>query len=287
MKKEVLKSLLLITIGSAIFAATINMLLIPNHMGEGGVTGVTLLMYYVMKWDPAVTGWIINAILLVIGWRFLERQTLYYTIVTFTLISIFIAIFDLPVFIPENSLVVALLSGVLMGVAIGLVVLAGGTTAGGDIIVMIMNKYLGIPVPTGFLIVDAIIVSLISMVIGLEKAVITLLMIVIFTKVMEFILEGFNPRKSVMIISPKTSEIAEEIATKMDRGVTMLKGYGYYTKQEKDILYVIVIRNQIVPIQKITQAIDPEAFIIISDVHQVHGEGFSFHKDEPLTLENQ
>lgn len=256
-------------------------------MGEGGVTGVTLLMYYVMKWDPAVTGWIINAILLVVGWRFLDKQTLYYTIITFTLISIFIALFDLPVFIPENTLVVALLGGVLMGVGIGLVVLAGGTTAGGDIIVMIMNKYLGIPVPAGFLIVDAIIVSLISTVIGLEKAVITLLMIVIFTKVMEFILEGFNPRKSVMIISPKTSEIAEEISTKLDRGVTMLKGYGYYTKQEKDILYVIVIRNQIVPIQKIVQAIDPEAFIIISDVHQVHGEGFSFHKDDPLKMENK
>ena len=256
MNRKFLKNFFLVVLGSLIFAYSINLLLVPNHMGEGGVTGVTLLLKYTLGWDNAITYWIINVILLIIGWRYLERETLYLTIVSVMCISIFQKILPSTGFIPENSMIIPLMAGAMIGVGLGLVFLGGGTTAGADIIVLST-----------------------SFVIGLEKTVLTLAMLVVFTRIMNFILEGFNPKKSVTIISKESDKVAQAISQRIQRGITILKGEGYYTRNEKDVLFIVLSRNQILPLQRTVLEIDPTAFMIISNVQQVHGEGFSFYLD--------
>ncbi|MCW6681186.1 YitT family protein [Aerococcaceae bacterium NML130460] len=280
LNKTELKNIAFVTIGTLMFALAVNWVIIPNHFGEGGVTGLTLLFHYVFHFDPALTNLALNSILLMIGWKYLERKTLYYTFLSLAEMTVFLKYLQLPGFVPENIFVAAIVAGMLSGAGLGLVVLGNGTTAGSDIIAMMMKKYLGMNVSVSLLLIDVLIVTPLMFVIGLEKGVVTLVMLFILSKVMNFILEGFNPRKSVMVITNHHDAIARAITEQLDRGVTILKGYGYYSKAEKDVLYVVVNRLQLLPIQRIIHEADPNAFVTISDVHQVIGEGFTFYLDK-------
>ena len=185
-----------------------------------------------------------------------------------------------PVFVPENLVVASAAAGVFVGIALGLVILGKGTTAGTDIIAMMMNKYLGWPVSSSLLVIDTIVVTPLAFVIGFEKAVLTLMMLFIASKVINFILEGFNPRKAIMIISNQYELIGQTIQEQLDRGITVLDGHGFYSKDKRQVLYVVVNRQQLMPIQRIIHEIDPNSFVIITDVNQVIGEGFTFYFDD-------
>ena len=281
LNKDTLKSFILVTLGCFLFSYTINALVIANHFGEGGITGVTLLGYYTLQIDPALSNLILNGFLLIVGYRYLERKTMIYTVLAVIELPTFIKVTqDWPVFVPENLVVAGVAAGVLVGVALGLVILGKGTTAGTDIIAMMMHKYLGWSVSSSLLMIDFIIVTPLAFVIGLEKAVLTLIMLFIASKVINFILEGFNPRKAIMIISDKYDEIGQRIQMDLDRGITVLDGHGFYSKEKRQVLYVVVSRQQLMPVQRIIHEYDPEAFVIITDVNQVIGEGFTFYLDD-------
>ena len=281
LNKDTLKSFILVTLGCFLFSYTINALVIANHFGEGGITGVTLLGYYTLQIDPALSNLILNGFLLIVGYRYLERKTMVYTVLAVIELPTFIKVTqDWPVFVPENLVVAGVAAGALVGVALGLVILGKGTTAGTDIIAMMMHKYLGWSVSSSLLMIDFIIVTPLAFVIGLEKAVLTLIMLFIASKVINFILEGFNPRKAIMIISDKYDEIGQRIQMDLDRGITVLDGHGFYSKEKRQVLYVVVSRQQLMPVQRIIHEYDPEAFVIIIDVNQVIGEGFTFYLDD-------
>ena len=281
LNKDTLKSFILVTLGCFLFSYTINALVIANHFGEGGITGVTLLGYYTLQIDPALSNLILNGFLLIVGYRYLERKTMIYTVLAVIELPTFLKVTqDWPVFVPENLVVAGVAAGVLVGVALGLVILGKGTTAGTDIIAMMMHKYLGWSVSSSLLMIDFIIVTPLAFVIGLEKAVLTLIMLFIASKVINFILEGFNPRKAIMIISDKYDEIGQRIQMDLDRGITVLDGHGFYSKEKRQVLYVVVSRQQLMPVQRIIHEYDPEAFVIITDVNQVIGEGFTFYLDD-------
>lgn len=281
LNKDTLKSFILVTLGCFLFSYTINALVIANHFGEGGITGLTLLGYYTLQIDPALSNLILNGFLLIIGYRYLERKTMVYTVLAVFELPTFLKVTqDWPVFVPENLVVAGVAAGVLVGIALGLVILGKGTTAGTDIIAMMMHKYLGWSVSSSLLMIDFIIVTPLAFVIGFEKAVLTLIMLFIASKVINFILEGFNPRKAIMIISDKYNEIGQRIQTDLDRGITVLDGHGFYSKEKRQVLYVVVSRQQLMPVQRIIHEYDPEAFVIITDVNQVIGEGFTFYLDD-------
>ena len=281
LNKDTLKSFILVTLGCFLFSYTINALVIANHFGEGGITGVTLLGYYTLQIDPALSNLILNGFLLIVGYRYLERKTMIYTVLAVIELPTFLKVTqDWLVFVPENLVVAGVAAGVLVGVALGLVILGKGTTAGTDIIAMMMHKYLGWSVSSSLLMIDFIIVTPLAFVIGLEKAVLTLIMLFIASKVINFILEGFNPRKAIMIISDKYDEIGQRIQMDLDRGITVLDGHGFYSKEKRQVLYVVVSRQQLMPVQRIIHEYDPEAFVIITDVNQVIGEGFTFYLDD-------
>jgi len=281
LNKDTLKSFILVSLGCFIFSYTINALVIANHFGEGGITGLTLLGFYTLQIDPALSNLILNGFLLLIGYRYLERKTMVYTVLAVFELPTFLKVTqNWPVFVPENLVVAGVAAGVLVGVALGLVILGKGTTAGTDIIAMMMHKYLGWSVSSSLLMIDFIIVTPLAFVIGLEKAVLTLIMLFIASKVINFILEGFNPRKAIMIISDKYDEIGQRIQMDLDRGITVLDGHGFYSKEKRQVLYVVVSRQQLMPVQRIIHEYDPEAFVIITDVNQVIGEGFTFYLDD-------
>lgn len=286
MFKDVVKNLTLVLLGTLIFSITINSIIIPNNLGEGGVTGVTLLLFYVFGLSPSISNFIINSILLLIGWRLLEKQTIIYTLVSILSLSIFLHYVQLPVFIPTNTILAPLVSGVLVGLSIGIVILGHGTTAGADIIAMIVNKFTGVPLSTALLVIDILIIIPLSIVIGLEKGIMTVISVFLTSKLLDFVMEGYNPKKAVMVISNQHEQIADEVMRTVDRGITVLKGYGYYSKTDKEVLYIVISRLQLMKVQRLINEIDPNAFVTVTGIQQVLGEGFTFHLEQRHTVKN-
>lgn len=273
MKKRAME-LFLIILGSLIFALAVNLFVIPNDLGEGGVTGLTIIFYYLYKWSPGLVSLIINGALLIVGYRFLSRNTTIYTIVAVIFNSLFLHLTRNWTIDSNEIIVNVIFGGVFVGVGIGLIIRAGGTSAGTTILASITKKYLGWNISYGLLFFDLIVVFSSYFIIGAEKLMLTIVMLYIGTKVMEFIIEGFSAKKAITIISDHSDEIAKQVNIKMNRGVTVYAGHGYYSKEKKDILYIIIGSREIVRLKRIVQNIDDHAFVAIHDVRDVFGEGF-------------
>ena len=264
-----------IIIGSFIFAISVNYFAISNDLGEGGVTGITMILYYLYAWSPALTNLILNGILLIIGWRFLDKATVLYTILAMLCMSLFLNITHEWHFVTNQRIVAALGAGVLMGAGMGLIMLGNGTTAGSAIIAKLLNKFLGWNVSYALLFCDIFVVAFSVAVIGIESLILTVISLYVSTKVLDYLLEGFNPKKAVTIISKHHEELAAAIDQEIERGITVFDAQGYYSKAEKPVLYIVISRQQLLPVTKIISRIDPEAFVIVNEVQSVIGEGFT------------
>lgn len=273
MKKTVI-DLLFIIVGSFLFALAVNLFIIPNDLGEGGVTGITIIAYYLYGWSPSLVNLVLNSILLVVGYKFLSKITTIYTVIAVLLNSLFLHITNGWDIASDEIIVNAIFGGVFIGVGIGMVIRTGGTTAGSTILAKITQKYLGWNVSYGLLFFDLIVVFASYFIIGAEKLMLTIVMLYIGTKVMEFTIEGINPKKAVTIIANDPDTIAQQVNEKMHRGVTVFAGSGYYTKTHKDILYIVISSQELVKLKRIVKAADKDAFIAIHDVRDVFGEGF-------------
>lgn len=278
--KTRIKNFLLIVIGSILYATSVNVFTVPNGLSEGGLTGFSLILFYLVDIPPSYTIFIINIFILAIGYKFLDKKTLQYTLVANAIISVMLLAVTRYQFIPETTLLAPIGSGIFMGAGIGLIMLGHGTTAGSDILAKLLEKYFGINVPTGLLLIDVCIVLPSAFIIGAENVALTLINLYIQSKVIDFVLEGLNPRKSFFIISEKHIEIAEAIENQLGRGITILDGKGYFTKEKKEILYIIISRREVLPIKRIVAALDPNAFMTISHVQEVTGEGFTYLSPE-------
>ena len=274
MKKYII-DILSLCLGSLLFAIAVNVFVIPNDLGEGGVTGLTIISYYLFEWPPSIVSFLLNAILLVIGLKYLSKLTAIYTIIAVSFNSLFLHLTESWTISSNEIIVHAIFGGVFTGVGIGLIIRVGGTTAGSTILAKIANKYLGWSVSYSLLFFDLIVVFLSYFIIGIEGVMLTVVMLYIGTKTMEFIIEGANRQKAVTIISAHSKEIAYEVSTKMERGVTVISGHGYYTKEHKEVLYIVISNQEIIKMKKIIKQVDHDAFITIHDVRDVFGEGFS------------
>ncbi|MGN7356466.1 YitT family protein [Paenibacillus sp. SAF-054] len=266
--------IMFLILGSFIFALDINLFVIPHDLAEGGVTGVTIILYYLFKWSPGLVNLILNAILLLIGYKFLDKQTTWYTVIAIVFNSLFLHLTEDWTIASNELLLNAVFGGVFAGVGIGLIVRAGGTTAGSVILARIAHKYWDWNISYALLFFDLIVAFSSFFIIGAQSLMLTIVMLFVGTKVMEFIIEGLNPRKAVTIISKEYDHIAQEINMKMERGVTVFPGYGYYTKSPKEVLYVVINKQEVPFLKKIVKSVDKDAFITIHDVRDVFGEGF-------------
>ena len=272
--KSKIVDIFMIIVGSFIFSLAINLFVIPNDLEEGGVTGLTIIFYYIYGWSPGLVSFILNGFLLIIGYKFLSKNTIKYTIIAVIFNSVFLHL-TRNWFIDSNEILVnTIFGGLFTGVGIGLIIRVGGTTAGTTILASITKKYFGWSISYGLLFFDLIVVFSSYFIIGIEKLLLTIIMLYIATKVMEFIIEGFNTKKAVTIISRNPDEIARKVNDKMNRGVTVYSGHGFYTKEDKKILYIVISSQEVLKLKRIVQEADEEAFVAIHDVRDVFGEGF-------------
>ncbi|PHE84036.1 hypothetical protein COF81_30410 [Bacillus pseudomycoides] len=272
---ERVKEVALVVIGSLLFAIGINFFAIPNRLSEGGVIGLTVITYYLFEWSPGTVNLLINAVLLVIGYKFFDRKTMVYTILGIVSSSFFLYITeDIATPVNHDTLLAALFAGVFVGVGLGFMFRAGGTSGGSAIIAQLANQYLGWSVGKGVLIIDIVVIAGSVFIIGQEKAMYTLVAVFIGAKVIDFIVEGLNTKTAVTIISNYPDMIRESIMKSMTRGVTVLDGKGGYTGNNKEVLYVVINKQELIQLKKVVSQKDENAFVVIHDVRDVLGGGF-------------
>lgn len=271
---KTIRDIILVIIGSFIFSAGINAFVISGNLGEGGVTGIAIVLYYAFHISPGITNFVLNAILIIVGYKYLSKRSTYLTIFATVLISIFLGLTETWHVETGNVVINAVFGGTCVGLGIGIIVLAGGTTAGTVILARIVNKYLDISTPYALLFFDLIVVIISLTEIPLVKCLVTVMSLYIGTKVMEFVIEGLNTKKAMTIISSRPNEVAKAIDQQVGRGLTILNGHGYYTREEKDVLYVVISKTQVSRAKRIIKNIDENAFLVIHDVRDVYGNGF-------------
>lgn len=266
-----------ISIGTIIMAISLNMFLEPNTIAPGGVSGLAIVIKKLtngfLKVD--VTNLLINIPLFISGVIVLGKsfgaKTLY---ATFSL-SFFIRI--MPHSIATNNLLLAsIFGGLLIGMGIGIVFKFGGTTGGTDLAASIINKYFpGISTAKIMMFIDLMVVVFAGIVDKkIDTALYSIISLYILVKVIDQILEGISYEKAFIIISEKPEELGKEILEEIDRGATVLKGKGMYTGLERDVLLCVVNRAEIIKLKEVIHELDKRAFVMVTDIHEVLGEGF-------------
>jgi uncharacterized membrane-anchored protein YitT (DUF2179 family) len=285
--KEIrLKNIVFILIGSAIFSFGLVHFNMQNNLAEGGFTGITLLLYFLFHIDPSISNLVLNIPIFFIGWKMLGRTMFTYTIVGTVSLSVFLAIFQrFQIHMPlqHDLALAALFAGVFIGTGLGIIFKFGGTTGGVDIIARLINKHYQVAMGRTMFIFDACVITISLTYLNYKEAMYTLVAVFVAAKVIDFMQEGAYAAKGAMIISEKDDIIQKKITEEMERGVTILKGVGSYTKQERNVLYCVVPKNELVHLKSVVTSVDPHAFVSVSDVHDVLGEGFTLdeHK-KPL-----
>lgn len=274
MKNRLLRDMILILIGAFIFAVGVNAFIISANLGEGGVTGVSLILLYAFDISPAWSTFILNAVLITLGYKFLSKRSTIYTIIAVIAISVFLGLTDTWVVHSNEILINTIFGGFMVGLGIGLIVLSGGTTAGTTILARIAHKYLDVNTSYALLFFDLIVVMFSLTVMPLEKALLTVISLYVGTKVMDFVIEGLNPKKAVTIISQNPDQIAKMIDEQIGRGCTILNGRGYYSKKDTDVLYVVIAKTQLSRTKRMIRKFDENAFVVVHDVRDVLGNGF-------------
>lgn len=280
--KQLLRTLPPVMLGTAIYAFGLHYFLLPNKLMEGGVTGIAILLNYALGWPLSITTLVLNIPLFFVGWRILGRAQTAYTIFGAVSLSVFLALMEKLIahgwivpFQTSNDYILAVLyAGVTLGTGLGIVFRFGGTTGGVDIIARIASKLRGWSMGQIILTLDIIIIGASLIYIPKEKVLYTLVAVFIASKLIDFIQEGAYAAKAFSIITEAGDEIGLKITKDMERGVTLYPAKGAYSGKPKQVVYCVVSRQEIRQLKTIVRSIDPRAFIVINDVHDVLGEGF-------------
>ncbi|KPB06647.1 YitT family protein [Bacillus sp. CHD6a] len=280
-----IKNIIYILIGSAIFAFGLVNFNMQNNLAEGGFTGITLLLYFIFRFDPSYTNLLLNIPIFFIGWKLLGRNTFFYTIIGTFSLSLFLWIFQrVPLMFPpleDDLTLAALFAGVFIGIGLGIIFRYGGTTGGVDIIARLAHKYIGWSMGKAMFMFDAVVIVLsLIMYLTYQEAMYTLVAVFVAARVIDFMQEGAYAAKGATIISEKNEEIASKVHAEMDRGVTILRGQGSFSKVERNVLYCVVAKNELVKLKNVITSVDPHAFVAVSDVHDVLGEGFTLDENK-------
>ena len=274
-----MKNFLFILTGSFIFSVSVAWIASPLGLVSGGVSGVGIVVKEVTGVIPiALTSFILNLPLFTIsfiqrGWRFISKS-----ILAFLSLTVFLWVLEgiKPPFDLEGDLLVgAFLFGALAGVGLGLVLRAGATSGGTDMLASIIKrKRPHLKISFLILVIDVLVIAMGVFLFGITRGVYATLSLVISVKVIDLTLSGISSAKTVFIMSEKSSEIASTVMNELKRGITGLRAKGFYTGEERTLLFSVVSAREISSLQRIVYDTDPDAFMTVNDAKRVLGEGF-------------
>lgn len=281
-----LGSALIILLASAVYAVGFNWCYVPNNIAFGGLTGVSQIVNHFLPWAPIGTVVIIlNIPLFLLGWRLLGGRLLLTSLFAMAATSVAIDVLDsLYQFRPMDPVLACIFGGVLIGGSLGVICQQGATTGGTDLIARLLKLPLPwLPMGKLLLCIDlAVIVAVAVVFQRLDSALYGVVSIYISTLVMDGVLYGLDTAKVAYVISERPAEIVAAIQKDMDRGVTILKGQGAWSGEEKQVLLVAFKQRQIVSLKRTVKELDPTAFLIVCEAHEILGDGFGEYKKDGI-----
>lgn len=275
---SVLWNLFLITAGSVVFAVGLKAIAIPHGFITGGISGLTLLFYYVSNlMSPGIWYMLVNIPIFLIGWIHVSRRFFFYSLYGMAALSLAIDLIGFTFPIHEPMLAV-LAGGAVMGAGTGIILHSLGSAGGLDIVAIILNQKFNTRVGTFYFTFNIVLFAFSFGFLETDLVLYSLFMSFISSQTLDSVLSAFNQRKMVFIISDLNEKIAAAIHTRLNRGVTFLTGSGSYTGKAKQIILTVVHNYQLKRLEEAALSIDPEAFIITENTFNVLGRGFSQRK---------
>lgn len=270
----------LITAGAVLQAIAIRLFLVPANLVNGGVAGVAQIINHYTGWPIGVMIFIGNLPLFVLGWRFLGgRRFAVRTAFAVFAISLFTDGLPLLHLLPENGLtndivLNTLYGGVVSGIGFGLVYRGRGTSGGSDILARILHHWRGISISQSYLVTDSLVMFGGGLTFSWENALYAIVMLYVSGATAEVATEGSNVVRTAIVITTEPGAVAQKILTEMGRGVTIIPGRGAYTGAEREVLYTVISRSEVMQLKTLVSEADACAFVVIGNAHEVLGEGF-------------
>lgn len=274
------KDIFFILAGTFLMSLGINLAFDPMGLVCGGVTGLAIVIKHVtgLFWEGGLPVWLSN--LLFNGPLFLialvRKGKKYIAKTMLATVALSAWIYIVPIYqLFDDYVLAALFGGVMTGAGIGMVFSRMATTGGTDLLsALIHDKIKHFSIPQLLAVIDGAIVLLGAVIFGVENAMYAICVVYLCSKISDGLLQGLKFAKMAHIISDKAEEIAEVVLKDVDRGATGVRVQGMYSKEEKKMLICVVTKKEIVELIDIVHKIDPSAFVIVNDVHEVRGEGF-------------
>lgn len=274
---DIVWMLLRMLIGSSIYAIGIQWFYVPVSMISGGVTGISMMINYITAWPTGIIIAVLNIPIFFIGFKKLGIKQIFWSFIGMLMFSTAIGLFSMTkVTVTTDPILAAVYGGVVTGVGNGIFFTSGHTSGGVDIIARLLRmRYPFINFGTLILYLDAVILTVYALIFKrFDTALYTVIAVYVSSRVIDLMLYGMSQSKLCHIISERSEDIKIEIVKTLRRGVTVIKGSGAYSGQEKQVLLCVVKRQQIVEIRRIIKSIDQTAFVIITDARDVFGKGF-------------
>jgi uncharacterized membrane-anchored protein YitT (DUF2179 family) len=278
MRLERVRDYGLITAGALLQALAMDLFLVPGQLAAGGLSGLAIIINGYTGWPIGVMVMLGNIPLFVLGWRLLGGRR--FMARTVAAVVVYSALLDLLALTPTGGLTPhdpvlnSLYGGVIGGIGMGLVFRAGGTSGGTDILARLLGQWRGIPISQSYLLTDAAIVLLAGLAFGWELALYALVALYVTGLAAEVATEGQAVVRTATIISARPQEVAQQILTELQRGVTIWPGVGAYSGEARQILFCAVSRAEVGQLKAIIREADPRAFVVIGQAHEALGEGF-------------
>ncbi len=270
--RGVLLNLLLLTGGSAIYAIGVNGVLTPHNFLSGGVLGVCLTVHYLF---PLLSVGLLytafNIPLFCLGWFHLGKGFIIYTVFGVAVFSFWTEVLTIRPFPVQNPLLAAIFAGIVCGIGNGIMLRSAGSPGGLDILSVFLNRKFEIRVGLTSVIANAFVLTTGALLFNLEMALFSFVFVIVQSRLIDAVLTGFNQRKSLIIISDKSTQLAEAILTKLQRGVTFLEGSGAYSGSKKQVILCVISLMELGKMKHLINSIDPHAFVIINDTLGILG----------------
>ena len=266
-----------ITTGSVLIAIAYNTLIIPYGLLTGGIGGLSLMGNYLFGFPIYLVIFLLNIPLFIWGMKELDREFIFYSIIGTAALIIALPLTKPYIYTPNVDLfLVSIFSGVVVGLGVGIILKFGGSSGGIDIVSIIMKKKANISIGAFSFFANLIVLAFSLFFFKFNLVLYTCVSMWVSGKVTDAVLEGFNHKKSVTIISDKNEIIAERIMNEINRGVTYLEGYGGFTGERKAVINSIVNNFENAKLKEIISEEDPAAFVVITDAIEVSGKGFTY-----------
>ncbi len=263
----------LISAGSLVYVWGLKALIMPQMFLTGGISGIAVLIVYIFqKLDLGVVYFLLNIPLVLLGWFFISRHFILYSIYGMVFFSIIAMLIHPPPLSITDPILGALLAGVVCGAGSGLILRSVGSAGGLDILAIFLNKKFGFRLGMFSIIANTGILTAGAFFLDLEKALYTIVLVYTAGRVMDSVLTGFNRKKSLIVISDQAQIIADAILGRKRGRVTFLKGEGAFSGKPKKVIFTIIALTELPKIKELILQNDPEAFIVVNDTLEVLGK---------------